>query len=824
MADNIKNSCKNPKKIIVAVAILVLVLWGLSYAYFSWSKENPGWSFITKIKTGLNIDSKKDNDINYAFELEWSFSAGQSGQIEKEASLNIKNWEIISVANWLKQKLKLWTIDASIKDSTTENGFSAKGIDLITDSEKTYIYYENISENILTDIEKGYKALKSTWWDYKLFDETKRIVAENKYVMVDDSKPTLKVLWNLANNETIKELAIAMTTSNPEAYLEKHDTYKKLKKDLQNDKFLNYVFKDGQKIDDKTYLMLNSDACNDLAPILETVIKELNPAAAMYMSWDSTANCKQIIEWVNPALGMLAQIYKEGNSETWDIKFVISQGNMLNINLSYKKHNLDTWSINLTHPDPSKGLFTIKWDSNWVKESNLKLNIESAWVKYEADIINWNWKLNISWNFNGIMDLNGYVDFKNYLLSEMDIKGNWEIEGMMKNSFVAKWNSKSWTVSFVSTQTYGEEETEIANFKLDYTNKSYDLNLVTMWPKLTSSYKDGIFNLDWSMINFTWEEKIKLTYDHGKINWELDSAWEKTTITWNLKNYDDFSLEVKNPDYELSALAQKENSNKTNYSLDITESWKKALAINLSSTKSKENNFDVTNLDWKIELENDLTANFNVKLSLQKWAATYSIPTNFEEVEVGLNEMINIPNFNIGSTYNNLSTNQKVMLTWTAWWIVWTVAFISLQWYSQDAKNSKVMADVRILRSAIEVDIAKNWTSLKDYVLRDENYEAEWLTVDWVELVGWENYFVWTINFDTLWQNAQDFTSPWWDDYLIWVVNTWTRSYYQIFGKTTNSYGDTAIVTWNYTKSGFDDTEGLIYYNWEMMTNYSPIY
>jgi prepilin-type N-terminal cleavage/methylation domain-containing protein len=35
--------------------------------------------------------------------------------------------------------------------------------------------------------------------------------------------------------------------------------------------------------------------------------------------------------------------------------------------------------------------------------------------------------------------------------------------------------------------------------------------------------------------------------------------------------------------------------------------------------------------------------------------------------------------------------------------ILWTIAFISLQWFSRDARNSKVNSDLRSLASIVEV-------------------------------------------------------------------------------------------------------------------------
>jgi prepilin-type N-terminal cleavage/methylation domain-containing protein len=57
--------------------------------------------------------------------------------------------------------------------------------------------------------------------------------------------------------------------------------------------------------------------------------------------------------------------------------------------------------------------------------------------------------------------------------------------------------------------------------------------------------------------------------------------------------------------------------------------------------------------------------------------------------------------------------------------ILGTIAFISLQGYSQDAKNSKVSSDLGTLASAIEISNTKGATDIKSILDNGKNTNVE---------------------------------------------------------------------------------------------------
>ena len=141
--------------------------------------------------------------------------------------------------------------------------------------------------------------------------------------------------------------------------------------------------------------------------------------------------------------------------------------------------------------------------------------------------------------------------------------------------------------------------------------------------------------------------------------------------------------------------------------------------------------------------------------------------------------------------------------------------------------ESKVRADLTVIYSAIQSDMLKNKTSVKNYVIRNSKYEWEKLNISekdyssWeyknISLISWENYFVWIINFDTLWLSGFSKDN---NNYLIWVVDNSSIVYIQLFWDLEDGWNikDGGFLHWNYVKQTDNDTEGLIKFNWKMVS------
>ncbi len=68
--------------------------------------------------------------------------------------------------------------------------------------------------------------------------------------------------------------------------------------------------------------------------------------------------------------------------------------------------------------------------------------------------------------------------------------------------------------------------------------------------------------------------------------------------------------------------------------------------------------------------------------------------------------------------------------------ILWTIAFISLQWYSADARDSSRISDVNHIKTSLELYSLDSWK----YPLPDE---AQNVTLTWTTVVVWKQWTIW---------------------------------------------------------------------------------
>lgn len=151
--------------------------------------------------------------------------------------------------------------------------------------------------------------------------------------------------------------------------------------------------------------------------------------------------------------------------------------------------------------------------------------------------------------------------------------------------------------------------------------------------------------------------------------------------------------------------------------------------------------------------------------------------------------------------------------------ILGTIAFISLQWYAQRAKNSKIAQDVNTLASAVEIGITSgkignlwavvtwdlsplNWVSTASQItIYDDNNIPSTGMLDNTFI----QYSIGKINFATLRQNGDDFKDSNGNDYIIATALTWSTAYYQLAGQQIANSGEyLATIKWNYYPQAWD--------------------
>lgn len=161
--------------------------------------------------------------------------------------------------------------------------------------------------------------------------------------------------------------------------------------------------------------------------------------------------------------------------------------------------------------------------------------------------------------------------------------------------------------------------------------------------------------------------------------------------------------------------------------------------------------------------------------------------------------------------------------------ILGTIAFISLQGYGAEAKNSKVTSDLRNLVSAIETKRTRDAVGLASLItpgatanaIPDTGLVGSTTSTGWVAL-STANYTVWNVNFSTLGQNGADFKDPnngsTPTDYLIASTSGTNNennsfSYYQLAGQVIDNDIKKARVNGSYVAWPTDvtaDVAGLL--------------
>lgn len=153
--------------------------------------------------------------------------------------------------------------------------------------------------------------------------------------------------------------------------------------------------------------------------------------------------------------------------------------------------------------------------------------------------------------------------------------------------------------------------------------------------------------------------------------------------------------------------------------------------------------------------------------------------------------------------------------------ILGTIAFISLQGYSQDAKNAKVGSDLATLAKTVDIATTDGTITISRLVDVVSGTGNRVDTSDTITLFDSENnsttgaladvtYQVGTIDFAALRQNGDDFKDPEGNDYIAAAAFSGATSYFQLAGqKKENSGAYTAIVKGNYiAQTG--DAESLV--------------
>lgn len=766
--NTIKNFLKNSNnkiKIIFIVLISISLLWSLYwYSVFKSVKdneivknnetENYSWS-LEKSSSGTsqtgselsNIEEKKEYiepillsageaDLNYKLNINWKLRIEKNWTINETWEINIKDLDIVSMDNWLKQRINMWSFYLNYKDILNRNNniqIEETWIDLISNDEKLYIY-----------MSWGTDSLSKNENIQKIFDIEKAIKINKlgEYIMVDNSKLLLDSLWKIWKNELVKELILALSTNNPEAFLEKNWTIEKIQIELKKDKIIDYIFEEIQDwwSEEKVHMKIKDWVCENISKFYQTILWNI------YQDQDLTNNCKESIKQINSFMWMTWEIYKEWDIKKWDYKFYIKQWNLINIVLEYKSNTLINWDIK--YNDSTNWIeLSITWDDKKMTSSKLNLNVELNWLKISWYILNWEWELKIAGNFWWFMNISWSINLENYKIKKYEIVWKWETF-FEWTDFSAIWDENAWKLNFISEI----DNTVIWKYDLEYNDWEYRLNIVEKSFSLNWSYKKDKFNLKFfNTLESENESWFSLYYNHWKIYWNIkDSNWIENSVNWNYKSIKEFDLEIINKDTkESTKLSAVKEESKVKYLIDINSSFEKIT----------------------VELE----------IEYAKWSWEYKIPWNYEEINLKNYQTLIIPNLK----------ESDIMIKEND--ILWLFSNLLVPIYN--SYNSIKINETSVLMEESEKNIDKlneiifkkqyAWEDPFTFVIWNRDY-ISYLDIDLENAEFWKDYIIWTPNYEALWINKQDFINPVDnDEYVISISNIDGKFQFQVLYKHT---------------------------------------
>lgn len=132
--------------------------------------------------------------------------------------------------------------------------------------------------------------------------------------------------------------------------------------------------------------------------------------------------------------------------------------------------------------------------------------------------------------------------------------------------------------------------------------------------------------------------------------------------------------------------------------------------------------------------------------------------------------------------------------------ILWSIAFISLQGYSSDARNSKRTSDLGSLQSALSTQLAQ-WQAILSFVTSvPANRIASWASnpIGWTWVIYGTDYDAGTINYSALPVKQVDFQDPTEQAYAFWATTKKNWQYELAATIEQGQWAKIAKVQWTY--------------------------
>ncbi len=725
--------------------------------------------------------------------------------LEEKTVLSTKEKDVIVLLKYLKVRLELVQYNLNktelFKQTLSETEINKVENKIVDLQLNLFNKGANIFENILSDFEK-----------LSNYEEKGNL----KMNLNIDHEAIWKVNWelNIDNYVTKTSNFDSQFKWQLEALLNASLNWEDDIK-MQLSWFLDFISKDWN-----VYLLLdkfniNNDSSSEQAENFLESIKKI-ASENKYIKFENNENTK--------VLETLKNLNPKNLATNW--KEILSQALFTAYKKEWDKYILKPTKYACDKTKELKWVFDPFYANDKCSESQYQDVLKSFNEMWEIYLILWD--INQIW-YNTKLDdveIKSFISYDeksikqisaNIIPDQNKYPNEWvELSYKTNDSLYAKLYADKWSIDY------------LFDSKLDKNNRFSFLNFKG---HTASKYEDFAVNLKLENKNLNW----KVEYNIQNYDWDTDSyvKWDniKVDLTWKT----DYNNKLSNLNINLSWIDK--NNKQFIYSKFLYNTWE----------ISFENHFNDTYLasdiiaSWKWDSINKVLKEWNLEISL-KSKDYYS---EDEELKDIFNSKISLENKIINWYTTIYNWNEKPTSITHTWkyekgyfelnnQIEIASNPFSMQWYSQDLKNSKVQSDLRTLTSIIEI-WATRWTfSLdKDLVIRDNKYEWENLYIsarnnNWEyenkKAIAWKNYFVWKINFDILWQNWDNFKNPWDDnDYLIWIYNDWTTAYYQVFWYIIEGNEKKAIMKWNYVKKDESNANSLISYNWKTYSYYDLI-
>lgn len=134
--------------------------------------------------------------------------------------------------------------------------------------------------------------------------------------------------------------------------------------------------------------------------------------------------------------------------------------------------------------------------------------------------------------------------------------------------------------------------------------------------------------------------------------------------------------------------------------------------------------------------------------------------------------------------------------------ILGTIAFISLQGYSSDARNSKRTSDLGSIISKMTIETTKGVNALS--FVADVANRMTGQTIAWTGTIAGTDYDAWTVNYLALDMKESEFQDPAGPSYVIWVTTKAGGKYQVAATKETWGWAAVAFLKGNYVARNND--------------------